>query len=137
MYQDLRLLLPAFLGETASVRQHNAAFAASVHVCGDDASVLSRERNVLLGKGGHRQNEGREERFEDQHQGIVTGAEFGASLGGYERRVQIQCLLWGNLALNAIVSCCWPDPACRSELPPLTRAAIGNGRAVIQERVWH
>ena len=58
MYQDLRLLLPAFLGETASVRQH-------------DASVLSRERNVLLGKGGHRQNEGREERFEDQHQGIV------------------------------------------------------------------
>ena len=24
---------------------------------------------------------------------------------------------------NAIVSCCWPDPACRSELPPLTRAA--------------
>jgi len=28
-------------------------------------------------------------------------------------------------------------PACRSELPPLTRAAIGNGRAVIHERVWH
>ena len=75
MYQDLRLLLPAFLGETASVRQHNAAFAASVHVCGDDASVLSRERNVLLGKGGHRQNEGREERLEDQHQALQCNCQ--------------------------------------------------------------
>jgi len=35
-------------------------------------------------------------------------------------------VLWGNLALNGNCQLLLPDPACRSELPPLTRAAIGT-----------
>ena len=47
LHQRPPLLLPALLVETASMRQNDSAFAFSVYIGIDDASVLSWKGDVL------------------------------------------------------------------------------------------
>ena len=69
------LLLPAFLIEAATVRQDDAAFASSVEVGVDYASVVGGKGHVLLRGDEWREQESRQEGFEEKHLGIVQPAE--------------------------------------------------------------